>query len=44
LKVRLMDTKQLTVIKAANYLKMGWSTIYELAQEGKMPTHNVDRQ
>lgn len=36
-----MQTKWLTVIKAAEYLKMG---IYKLAQEGKLPTHKVGRQ
>ena len=32
-----METKLLTVIEAAQYLKMGRSTVYKLAQEGKLP-------
>ena len=39
-----METKWLTVIEAAQYLKMGRSTVYKLAQEGKLPTHRVGRQ
>ena len=39
-----METKWLTVIEAAEYLKMGRSTIYKLAQEGKLPAHKVGRQ
>ena len=39
-----METKWLTVIEAAQYLKMGRSTIYKLAQEGKLPAHKVGRQ
>ena len=39
-----METKWLTVIEAAQYLKMGRSTVYKLAQEGKLPTHKVGRQ
>lgn len=39
-----MQTKWLTVIEAAEYLKMGRSTVYKLAQEGKLPTHKVGRQ
>lgn len=39
-----MQTKRLTVIEAAEYLKMGRSTVYKLAQEGKLPTHKVGRQ
>lgn len=44
LKERLMETKWLIVIEAAQYLKMGRSTVYKLAQEGKLPTHKVGRQ
>jgi excisionase family DNA binding protein len=40
----MMQTKRLTVIEAAEYLKMGRSTVYKLAQEGKLPTHKVGRQ
>ena len=39
-----METKWLTVIEAAQYLKMGRSTVYKLAQERKLPTHKVGRQ
>ena len=39
-----METKWLTVIEAAQYLKMGRSTVYKLAQEGKLPAHKVGRQ
>ena len=39
-----METTWLTVIEAAQYLKMGRSTDYKLAQEGKLPTHKVGRQ
>ncbi len=39
-----METRWLTVIEAAQYLKMGRSTVYKLAQEGKLPTHKVGRQ
>lgn len=39
-----METKWLTLIEAAEYLKMGKSTMYKLAQEGKLPTHKVGRQ
>ena len=34
-----MATKWLTVIEAAPYLKMDGSTVYKLAQEGKLPIH-----
>ena len=44
MKEGLMETKWLTVIEAAQYLKMGRSTVYKLAQEGKLPTHKVGRQ
>jgi len=44
LKEKLMETKWLTVIEAVQYLKMGRSTVYKLAQEGKLPTHKVGRQ
>jgi len=40
----LMETKLLTVIEAAQYLKMGRSTVYKLAQEGKLPKDKVGRQ
>jgi excisionase family DNA binding protein len=43
-KERLMETKWLTVIEAAQYLKMGRSTVYKLSQGGKLPTHKVGRQ
>ena len=39
-----METKWLTVIEAAQYLKMGRSTDYKLAQEGKLPSHKLGRQ
>ncbi|MGQ9496266.1 MAG: helix-turn-helix domain-containing protein [Thermoanaerobaculaceae bacterium] len=39
-----METKWLTVVEAAQYLKMGRSTVYKLAQEGKLPTHKVGNQ
>jgi len=39
-----METKWLTVIEAAQYLKMGRSTVYKLAQEGKLLTRKVGRQ
>jgi len=44
LKVRLLETKRLTVIEAAQSLKMGRSTVYKLAQEGKLSTHKLERQ
>ena len=34
-----MAAKWLTVIEAAPYLKMDGSTVYKLAQEGKLPIH-----
>ncbi len=40
----MLQTKWLTVIEVAEYLKMGRSTVYKLAQEGKLPTHKVGRQ
>jgi excisionase family DNA binding protein len=39
-----METKWLTVIEAAQYLNVGRSTVYKLAQEGKPPTPKVGRQ
>lgn len=39
-----METKRLTVNEAAQYLKIGRSTVYKLAQEGKLSTHRVGRQ
>ena len=39
-----MDTKWLTVEDAAQYLKLGRSTVYRLAQEGKLPAHKFGRQ
>ena len=39
-----METKWLTVIEAVQYLRMDRSTVYKLAQEGKLPTHKVGRQ
>jgi len=39
-----METKLLTVIEAAQYLKMGRSTVYKLAQEGKLPKDKVGRR
>ena len=40
----MVETKWLTVIEAVQYLKMGRSTVYELAHEGKLPNHKVGRQ
>jgi len=34
-------TEWLTVIEAAQYLKMGRSTVYNLAQEGKLPAQKI---
>ncbi len=39
-----MDTNWLTVEDAAQYLKLGRSTVYRLAQEGKLPAHKFGRQ
>ncbi|HOE64052.1 MAG TPA: helix-turn-helix domain-containing protein [Candidatus Sumerlaeota bacterium] len=39
-----METQWLTIIEAAQYLRMGKSTAYKLVQEGKLPTHKVGRQ
>jgi len=39
-----MKKKWLTIIEAAEYLQMGRSTLYKLAQESKLPTHEVGRQ
>lgn len=39
-----METKWLTVVEAAQYLKTGRSTVDKLAQEGTLPTHKVGRQ
>ena len=36
-----MESIWLTVIEAAEYLKMGRSTVYRLAQEGKLLAHKV---
>ena len=44
LKERLTETKWLAVIESAQYVKMGVSTIYKLAQEGKLLAHRVGRQ
>lgn len=38
-----MQTKWLTVAEAAEYLKMGRSTIYKLLKEGKLPAHKAGR-
>ncbi|MEJ5377091.1 MAG: hypothetical protein WHX93_10980 [bacterium] len=38
---RLMETKWLTVIETAQYLKMGRSTVYKSAQEGGLLTHKM---
>ena len=38
-----MDTKWLTVIEAAEYLKLGRSTVYRLVREGKLPAHKFGR-
>lgn len=40
---RSMDTKWLTVIEAAEYLKLGRSTVYRLVREGKLPAHKFGR-
>ena len=39
-----MDTKWLTVIEAAEYLKMGRSTVYKLLREGRLPAHKAGRE
>jgi len=39
-----MDTNWLTVLEAAKYLKLGRSTVYRLANEGKLPAHKFRRQ
>jgi len=36
-------TTWLTLEEAANYLKMGKSTIYKLAREGNIPAHRAGR-
>ena len=36
-------TMWLTLEEAANYLKMGTSTIYKLAREGNIPAHRAGR-
>ena len=36
-------TTWLTLYEAANYLKMGKSTIYKLAREGNIPAHRAGR-
>ena len=37
-------TKWLTMKEAAEYLKMGRSTIYKLLREGNLPAHKVGRE
>ncbi len=37
-------THWLTMKEAAEYLKMGRSTIYKLLREGKLPAHKVGRE
>ena len=44
MKERLIETKWLRVIEAAQHLKMGRSTVHKPAQEGKLPAHKVGRQ
>jgi len=39
-----MVTKWLTVIEAAEYLRMGKSTVYRLLSQGKIPAHKVGQQ
>lgn len=39
-----MDTKWLMVEEAAQYLKLGRSTVYRLAQENKLPAHKFGWQ
>ncbi len=39
-----MATEWLRVVEAAQYLKMGRSTVYKLAQEGKLPAHKIGWQ
>lgn len=39
-----MNTNWLTVLEAAKYLKLGRSTVYRLANEGKLPAHKFGRQ
>ena len=36
-------TEWLTIEEAAEHLKMGRSTLYKLAQTGRMPGHKVGR-
>jgi excisionase family DNA binding protein len=36
-------TNWLTLEEAARYLKMGKSTIYDLARKGKVPAHKMGR-
>lgn len=36
-------TNWLTLEEAAQYLKMGKSTLYELARKGKTPAHKMGR-
>jgi len=37
-------TQWLTMKEAAEYLKMGRSTIYKLLREGNLPAHKVERE
>jgi len=37
-------TQWLTMKEAAEYLKMGRSTIYKLLREGNLPAHKVGRE
>jgi excisionase family DNA binding protein len=39
-----MQTKWLTVAEAAEYLKMGRSTVYKLVKEEKLPAHKAGRE
>ena len=39
-----MQTKWLTVAEAAEYLKMGRSTVYKLLKDGKLPAHKAGRE
>lgn len=37
-------TEWLTMKEAADYLKMGRSTVYKLLREGALPAHKVGRE
>ena len=39
-----MMTNWLTLAEAAQYLKIGKSTLYDLARKGKIPAHKMGRK